>query len=613
MDFKEIKKQYLKCTDDYIQQYIDNIEKLEEELIKAKGEIITLSTEVNENKKIIFEQKNQISDNEKLINELNGRIELIERESLDKDSIDKKNELDIDRNKKLNNYMIELITLYFINGQDEKVKNIVCKVIEKDLFIEPLTEKEAVNILFIAMYYKMDGNLINKYKSIKKVLTLQIKEMELYEYCYEFINKKNNATYVSISKFEGELYKYLLKAISTKIMENIYWEYKRRSSQLPLLANINLINSKGSTCSYDYGVLELVEVKLSYYGHKEAKKSLGYSLMKVFRCKECKRYFITDKQIQESRKIHGKKVYHINNKVMVNESVSNDILYKALIKEYTNGNKIKVIDILNQFKSNKNTFGILKDEEQMTIFFIAMDSKQEQGMGDIYNNIVSKYKIEKSFCEVYKDSNCLTKYNNMIDTCIGKFIYENKDKFVIKDNIINKILQNNYKYVPNIELKQGVICKIHNRELVRKKVFIDMINSLNVTKVVPYSMYICDMCKTAYISEKELEDINEKYRPYKLRLSNEKYNSIEKVENKDSVDVNEINLNKESPLKVMGYNTSVGREERWRILTQLAMPKLGKAQVISYLKYFINFHGKKANMKNAVYEWKYDLDRIYKV
>lgn len=371
MNFKEIKKQYLKCTDDYIEQFIDNIEKLEEELIKAKKKIIDLSTEVNKQKKIIFEQKAQLNENEKVINELK------------------------------------------------------------------------------------------------------------------------------------------------------------------LLANIN---SKESMC-----------------------------------------------------------------------------LYNKLIKEYTKGNIRKVINILNQFTSNKNYLNLLNDKEQITIFFIAADCKQEEKLINIYNNIVSKYKIEKMFYEVYKSSNAATKENKMIDTCIGKFIYENKDEFIIEDNVINKILQNNYKYVRDIELKEDVICKIHNRALIRKKVFIDMTNSLNVTKVVPYSMYICDICKTGYISEEELKGINEKNSPYKLRLLNEKYENIENVGNENSVHVNEINLNKESPLKVMGYNTSVGREERWRILTQLAIPKLGKARVISYLKHFINFHGKKANMKNAVYEWQYDLDRLYKL
>lgn len=63
----------------------------------------------------------------------------------------------------------------------------------------------------------------------------------------------------------------------------------------------------------------------------------------------------------------------------------------------------------------------------------------------------------------------------------------------------------------------------------------------------------------------------------------------------------------------MGYSTSVGRVQRWKILKEQAIPRLGKARVMSYLQHFINFHGKRANMQNAVYEWKYDLDRLYKL
>ena len=87
-----------------------------------------------------------------------------------------------------------------------------------------------------------------------------------------------------------------------------------------------------------------------------------------------------------------------------------------------------------------------------------------------------------------------------------------------------------------------------------------------------------------------------------------KSSSIANV-NKDTV-VSEIPLNEKSPLKVLGYDTTKSKEERWRILTQQAIPKLGKQKVVWYINFFIKMHKKKATMASAIKEWEYDLRRL---
>lgn len=74
--------------------------------------------------------------------------------------------------------------------------------------------------------------------------------------------------------------------------------------------------------------------------------------------------------------------------------------------------------------------------------------------------------------------------------------------------------------------------------------------------------------------------------------------------------VSEIPLNEKSPLKVIGYDTKKSKEERWRILTQQAIPKLGKAKVVWYINFFIKMHRKKPTMASAIKEWEYDLRRL---
>lgn len=87
-----------------------------------------------------------------------------------------------------------------------------------------------------------------------------------------------------------------------------------------------------------------------------------------------------------------------------------------------------------------------------------------------------------------------------------------------------------------------------------------------------------------------------------------KASSIANV-NKDTA-TGEIPLNEKSPLKVLGYDTTKSKEERWRILTQQAIPKLGKAKVVWYINFFIKLHRSKPTMASAIKEWEYDLRRL---
>ncbi|MEG0579639.1 MAG: hypothetical protein RR490_06970, partial [Niameybacter sp.] len=79
--------------------------------------------------------------------------------------------------------------------------------------------------------------------------------------------------------------------------------------------------------------------------------------------------------------------------------------------------------------------------------------------------------------------------------------------------------------------------------------------------------------------------------------------------NKDTAN-GEISLNEKSPLKVLGYDTTKSREERWRILTQQAIPKLGKTKVVWYINFFIKLHKSKPTMASAIKEWEYDLKKL---
>ena len=63
----------------------------------------------------------------------------------------------------------------------------------------------------------------------------------------------------------------------------------------------------------------------------------------------------------------------------------------------------------------------------------------------------------------------------------------------------------------------------------------------------------------------------------------------------------------------MGYSTSLTREERWNILKNKAVPKLGKAKVMGHISFLIKMNRNRSIMANAVNEWKYDLEKLAKL
>ena len=86
-------------------------------------------------------------------------------------------------------------------------------------------------------------------------------------------------------------------------------------------------------------------------------------------------------------------------------------------------------------------------------------------------------------------------------------------------------------------------------------------------------------------------------------------------EQKNKVSTNDLgnNLNEESELKKLGYSSSLSRVERWNILKNKAIPKLGKVKVESHIRWLIKMNINRANRSNAVNEWQYDLEKLLKM
>jgi len=66
-----------------------------------------------------------------------------------------------------------------------------------------------------------------------------------------------------------------------------------------------------------------------------------------------------------------------------------------------------------------------------------------------------------------------------------------------------------------------------------------------------------------------------------------------------------------APLTGLGYSTKKSRAERWKILTEEAVPGLGKAEVAATLRRFIErSEASENNFADALVEWHHDLGKL---
>ena len=116
---------------------------------------------------------------------------------------------------------------------------------------------------------------------------------------------------------------------------------------------------------------------------------------------------------------------------------------------------------------------------------------------------------------------------------------------------------------------------------------------------------------------KEYENIISSFRVSKhLEFIRElEQSSLRINEQKKKVNTNDLgnNLNEESELKKLGYSSSLSRVERWNILKNKAIPKLGKVKVESHIRWLIKMNINRANRSNAVNEWQHDLEKLLKM
>lgn len=287
----------------------------------------------------------------------------------------------------------------------------------------------------------------------------------------------------------------------------------------------------------------------------------------------------------------------------------------------------------------------------------------------IVNLIIrNRYKNKKCFIKI-RDKYCLVNVFEKLES-------ENKETYIIKDdyykyclnidkkeNIVNDNIEHKNKSHSNrltsdydniiklysdgnlLEVKNNIE-KFLDKSLSVEKLSIDKVNSLlfmgNITGVDKYKMERVLKVNTLEVSfeniayrkivnkkeaYKYINDNRNNFKKLDTRIKEKLLNELTELQmrrerlgdcyfNEQRISQpqkEQVILSDESELKKLGYSTTLSESERWNILINKAVPKLGIRKVVWYLRMFININKYRKDRLNAVRKWENDLDKILKV
>ncbi|MGU8888967.1 hypothetical protein ACV31L_05560 [Clostridium perfringens] len=313
----------------------------------------------------------------------------------------------------------------------------------------------------------------------------------------------------------------------------------------------------------------------------------------------------------------------------INPLIKKYILANNLDYSYEYYNNVTVIVnliIRNRYK-NKKCFIKIRDKYCLVNVFEKLESENKETyiIKDDYNkyclNIDEKQRLEKDSIN-HENKNASNPLNNDYD------------------NIIQLYSDGN---LPEV---QNNIEKLLDKSIVVEKLSIDKVNSLlfmgNITGVDKYKMERVLKVNTleasfeniAYrkiVNKKEaykyIKDNRNNFKKLDSRIKEKLLNELTELqmrrERLGSSYFNEqrafqpqkeqVVLSDESELKKLGYSTTLSESERWNILINKAVPKLGSRKVVWYLRMFIKINKYRKDRLNAVQKWEKDLEKILKV
>ncbi|HFD2030006.1 TPA: hypothetical protein ACF2C8_001757 [Clostridium perfringens] len=313
----------------------------------------------------------------------------------------------------------------------------------------------------------------------------------------------------------------------------------------------------------------------------------------------------------------------------INPLIKKYILANNLDYSYEYYNNVTVIVnliIRNRYK-NKKCFIKIRDKYCLVNVFEKLESENKETyiIKDDYNkyclNIDEKQRLEKDSIN-HENKNASNPLNNDYDNIIQLYsdgnlpeVKNNIEKLLDKSIVVEKLSidkVNSLLFIGNItgvdKYKMERVLKVNTleasfeniayRKIVNKKEAYKYIkdNRNNFKKLDPR------------IKEKLLNELTE-LQMRRERLGDSYFNEQRALQSQKE----QVVLSDESELKKLGYSTTLSESERWNILINKAVPKLGSRKVVWYLRMFIKINKYRKDRLNAVQKWEKDLEKILKV
>ena len=245
-------------------------------------------------------------------------------------------------------------------------------------------------------------------------------------------------------------------------------------------------------------------------------------------------------------------------------------------------------------------------------------------------NAVFAVEILKYYVVVINKEVAIAWFERLINSNMLNCLSENNESVIVELLYLSLYLNMDDVLFDNVDPIEIVVkarkydyfwYELYNKFIIENK---KIYNKFAILKLYYNEVYLIDNRVKQICLSPIMKNIENLVSQYKSRKSEEKISRDIEIDKNNITEFNQANnnyrllstefdsksLNEESQLKKLGYSSTISRNEREKILKNKAIPKLGKARIMSHIEWLININKNKATMKNSVVEWRYDLDRL---
>ena len=360
-------------------------------------------------------------------------------------------------------------------------------------------------------------------------------------------------------------------------------------------------------------------------------------------------------EIEELQKRYDKLYLEFEEyKKKYNEEAINKLV-KSRLKKIQSNNKYSLEEIKKYILSNSENIDILNSIEEIVINELEKENSKiysEMLMRDILNylyinrkdtilnnilfngksfiersilnydyteeNAVFAVEILKYYVVVINKEVAIAWFERLINSNMLNCLSENNESVIVELLYLSLYLNMDDVLFDNVDPIEIVVkarkydylwYELYNKFIIEdKKIY----NKFAILKLYYNEIYLIDNRVKQICLSPIMKNIENLVSQYKSRKSEEKISRDIEIYKNNITEFNQANnnyrllstefdsksLNEESQLKKLGYSSTISRNEREKILKNKAIPKLGKARIMSHIEWLININKNKATPPN---------------